>query len=38
MFAIFLSCLKVVKDAFEAQEGIWDFCRDAAAEKGLISR
>ena len=34
----FLSCLKGVKDPFEAQEGRWDFSRDAAVEKGLISR
>ena len=33
----FLSCLKGVKDPFEAQEGRWDFSRDAAAEKVLIS-
>ena len=33
----FLSCLKGVKDAFEAPEGRWDFCPDAAAEKSLIS-
>ena len=32
----FLSCLKGVKDAFEAPEGRWDFCPDAAAEKSLI--
>ena len=37
MFANFLSCLKVVKDPLEAQEGRWDFSRDSAAEKGLIS-
>ena len=29
----FLSCLKDVQDPFEAQEGRWDFSRDAAAEK-----
>ena len=34
----FLSCLKGVKDAFEAPEGRWDFCHDAAVEKGLILR
>ena len=34
----FLSCLKGVKYPFEAQEGRWDFSRDAAGEKGLISR
>ena len=28
----FLSCLKYVKDPFEAQEGRWDFPCDAAAE------
>ena len=33
----FLSCVKGVKDPFEAQEGRWDFSRDAAAEKVLIS-
>ena len=32
-----LSCLKGVNDPFEAQEGRWDFSRDAAVEKGLIS-
>ena len=31
----FLSCLNGVKDPFGAQEGRWDFSRDAAAEKGL---
>ena len=34
----FLSFLKRVKDPFQAQEGRWDFSRDTAAEKGLISR
>ena len=34
----FLSCLKGVKYPFEAQEGMWDFSRDSAAERGLISR
>ena len=34
----FLSCIKGVKDPFEAQKGRWDFSRDATAEKGLISR
>ena len=34
----FLSCLKGVKDPFEAQEGRWDFSRDTAAEKDLITR
>ena len=33
----FLSGIKGVKDPFEAQEGKWDFARDATAEKGLIS-
>ena len=32
-----LSCLKGIKDPFEAQEGRWDFSRDAAGETGLIS-
>ena len=34
----FLSCLKGVKDPFEAQEGRWDFSQDTTAEKGLITR
>ena len=34
----FLSCLKVVNEPFEAQEGRWDFSRDTTVEKGLISR
>ena len=34
----FLSCIKGVKDHFEAQEGRWDFSREATAEKILISR
>ena len=33
----FLSCLKDVKNPFEAQEGRWDFPQDASADKGLIS-
>ena len=33
----FLSCLKGVKDTFEAQEGRWDLSRDAAVEYGHIS-
>ena len=33
-----LSFLKGVKDPFEAQEGRWDFSRDASVEKGLISQ
>ena len=37
MLGNFLSCLKGVKDPLEAQEGRWDFSRDAAAEKGLTS-
>ena len=32
----FLSFLNGVKECFKAQEGRWDFSRDAAAEKGLI--
>ena len=38
MLGNFLSCLKDVKDPFEAQEGRWDPSRDVAVEKGLISR
>ena len=38
MLGNFLSCLKGVKYPFEAQEGMWDFSRDSAAERGLISR
>ena len=34
----FLSCIKGIKDPFEAQEGRCDFSQDAAVEKGLISR
>ena len=34
----FLICLKGVQACIEAQEGRWNFYRDAAAEKGLISR
>ena len=37
MLGNFLSCLKGVKDTFEAKEGRQDFSRDAAAEKGLSS-
>ena len=33
-----LSCVKGVTYSFEAQEGRWDFSRDAAVEKGLIWR
>ena len=33
----FLSCLNGVKCPFEAQEGRWNFSRDAAVERGLIS-
>ena len=33
----FFNTIKGVKDPFEAQEGRWDFSRDATAEKGLIS-
>ena len=36
MWGNFRSCLKCVKDPFEAQEGRWDFTWDTAAEKGLI--
>ena len=36
MLGNFVSCLKGVKDPFEAQEGRWDFSRDSAAAKGLI--
>ena len=32
----FIEFNKGVKHPFEAQEGSWDFSRDAAAEKGLI--
>ena len=32
----FLSCIKGVKDPFEAQEGRQDFFQDATVEKGLI--
>ena len=32
-----LSCLNGVTDPFEAQEGRWDFSRDATAENCLIS-
>ena len=35
MLGNFLSCVKGVKDPFEAQEGRWDFPRDATAKKGL---
>ena len=38
MLGNFLSCLKVVNEPFEAQEGRWDFSRDTTVEKGLISR
>ena len=38
MLGNFLSCLKGVKDPFKAQEVRWDFSRDAAEEKSLISR
>ena len=34
----FLSCIQGVEYRFEAQEGTWDFSRDAAVGKGLISR
>ena len=34
----FLSCIKGVKYHFKFQEGTWDFSRDAAVGKGLISR
>ena len=38
MLGNFLSFIKGVKDPFEAQEGRWDFPRDAAGEKVLILR
>ena len=38
MLGNFLSYLKGVKYPFEAQEGRCDFSRDAAVERGLISR
>ena len=38
MSGYFLSYIKSVKNAFEAQEGVRDFSQDAAAEKGLISQ
>ena len=31
----FLSYIKGLNDPFEAQDGRWDFSRDAAAEKAL---
>ena len=34
----FWFCIRGAKDPFKAQEGRWDFSRDAAVEKGLISR
>ena len=37
MWGNFLSGINGVKDYFEGQEGKWDFSRDAAVEKGLIS-
>ena len=37
MLGNFLSCLKGVKDPFEAQEGRLDISLDATAEKGLNS-
>ena len=33
----FLSCIKAVKDPFEAQEGRWDISQDTAVEESLIS-
>ena len=36
MLENFLSCIKGVKDAFEAQDGRWNFSQDAAVEKGPI--
>ena len=33
----FLSCIKGVKDPFEAQGGKWDFSWDTVGERGLIS-
>ena len=38
MLGNLLSGLKGVKDPFEAQDGMWDFSRDAAVQKCLISR
>ena len=32
----FLSCIKGVEYLFTFQEGMWDFSRDLALEKGLI--
>ena len=37
MLGNFLSYIWGFKDPFKAQEGRWDFSRDASAEKGLIS-
>ena len=34
----FLSCFMGVKDHFKAKVGMWDFSRNASAEKSLISR
>ena len=34
----FQSCIKDVKNPFTFQVGMWDFSRDPALEKGLISR
>ena len=34
----FFGCIKGVKCRFKSQEGTWDFSRDAAVGKGLISR
>ena len=33
----FVSCLKGVKDPFEASEGRRDFSQEATGEKGIIS-
>ena len=38
MLGNFLSFIKGVEYHFEFQEGMWDFSRDAAVGKGLISR
>ena len=37
MLGNFLSCLKGVKDPFEAQEGRSGFSRDTAVQHGLVS-
>ena len=37
MMGNFLNCLKGVKYPFEDKGGRWDFSRDTAMERGLIS-